>query len=99
MKPTSFVPTVGAISPEDVPLIPGLDAVISHWTGGARLAEEWFRELGSGWGTAGFVVRRGDDPLGFVVYAPGEYLPRAGEYPVGPLDESEIGRASCRERG
>ena len=89
MKPTSFVPTVGAISAGDVAGIPGLEAVISHWTGGARQAEEWFRELSSGWGTAGFVVRRGDDPLGFVVYAPKEHLPRAGAYPVGPLDEGD----------
>jgi len=88
MKPTSFVPTVGAISAADVAGIPGLEAVISHWTGGARQAEEWFRELSSGWGTTGFVVRRGDEPLGFVVYAPKEHLPRAGAYPVGPLDES-----------
>ena len=87
MKRTSFVPTVGVISPADVAGIPGLEAVISHWTGGEHPAEEWFRELSSGWGTAGFVVRRGDDPLGFVVYAPKEHLPRAGAYPVGPLDE------------
>ncbi len=87
MKPTAFVPTLGAISPGEAGEIPGLEAVISHWTGGARPAEEWFRELGSRWGTAGFVVRRGDDPLGFVVYAPKEHLPRAGAYPVGPLDE------------
>jgi hypothetical protein len=87
MKPTSFVPTVGAISSGDVSGIPGLEEVISHWTGGALQAEEWFRELGSSWGTAGFVVRRGDEPLGFVVYAPGEHLPGAGAYPVGPLDE------------
>src|SRR5215208_6637031 len=85
MKPTSFVPTVGEISAEVVGEIPGLDAVISHWTGGACSAEEWFRELNAGWGTSGFVVRRGDDALGFVVYGPGERLPRASAYPVGPL--------------
>ena len=104
MKPTAFVPTVGAISPADVAGIPGLEAVISHWTGGTRQAEEWFRELSSCWGTAGFVVRRGDDPLGFVVYAPNEHLPRAGAYPVGPLDEGAallayvVGDARTRRR-
>ncbi len=90
MKPTAFVPTVGAISPGEAARIPGLEAVISHWTGGAQGAEEWFRELSSCWGTAGFVVRRGDDPLGFVVYAPKEHLPGAGAYPVGPIDESAV---------
>jgi hypothetical protein len=90
MRPTSFVPTVGAISSGEVGEIPGLEAVISHWTEGTRSAEEWFRELDACWGTAGFVVRRGDDVLGFVVYAPGEHLPRAGRYPVGPLGEDAV---------
>ena len=90
MKPTSFVPTVGEISAEAVGGIPGLEAVISHWTEGACSAEEWFRELNAGWGTSGFVVRRGDDALGFVVYGPGEHLPRAAAYPVGPLGEDAV---------
>ena len=90
MKPTSFVPTVGAISAGDVAGIPGLEAVISHWTGGARQAEEWFRELSSGWGTAGFVVRRGVEVQGFVFYGPPERLARAARYPVGPLDEEAV---------
>jgi hypothetical protein len=87
MRPTSFVPTVGAISPGEVGEVPGLEAVVSHWTDGTRSAEEWFRELNACWGTAGLVVRRGEDALGFVVYGPNEHLPRAGEYPVGPLGE------------
>ena len=90
MRPTSFVATVGAISPGEVGGVPGLEAVVSHWTGGTRSAEEWFREVNACWGTAGFVVRRGDDVLGFVVYAPGEHLPHAGAYPVGPLDEDAV---------
>ncbi len=87
MRPTSLVPTVGAISPGEVSEIPGLEAVISYWTDGTRSAEEWFRELNACWGTAGLVVRRGEDALGFVVYGPNEHLPRAGAYPVGPLGE------------
>ncbi len=90
MRPTSFVPTVAAIPPEEAGGVPGLGAVISHWTGGTRSPEEWFRELGACWGTVGFVAHRGDDVLGFVVYAPAEHLPRAGTYPVGPLDESAV---------
>ncbi|MFL6059088.1 MAG: hypothetical protein ACJ732_09305 [Rubrobacteraceae bacterium] len=90
MKPKSFVPTVGEISAEAVGEIPGLEAVISHWTEGACSAEEWFRELNAGWGTSGFVVRRGGDALGFVVYGPREKLPRAATYPVGPLGEDAV---------
>jgi hypothetical protein len=90
MKPTSFVPTVAAISPGEGGEIPGLEAAISHWTEGSRSAEEWFRESNARWGTAGFVVRRGDDSLGFVVYGPKGYLPRAGAYPVGPLHEDAV---------
>ncbi|MCA1687292.1 MAG: hypothetical protein LC714_01525 [Actinobacteria bacterium] len=90
MKPTSFVPTVGEISPGEVGDVPGLEAAISHWTEGERSAGEWFRELNACWGTAGFVVRRGDDSLGFVVYAPHEHLSRAAAYPVGPLGEDAV---------
>ena len=90
MKPTAFVPTVGAISPGEAAGIPELEAVISHWTGGARSAEEWFREVGSCWGTAGFVVRRGVEVQGFVFYGPPERLARAARYPVGPLDEEAV---------
>jgi len=88
VKPTSFVPTVAAISPEDAAEIPDLEAVISHWTERACSAEDWFREVIAGWGTAGFVVRRGDEALGLVVYGPNDRLPRAGAYPLGPLSES-----------
>lgn len=90
MKPTSFVPTVEAISPEGVGEVPGLEAVISHWTEGTCSAEEWFHALDARWGTAGFVARRGEDALGFVVYGPRGHLPRAAAYPVGPLDEDAV---------
>ena len=90
MKPTSFVPAITAISPEGAGEIPGLEAAISHWTEGACSAEEWFREVSAGWGTAGFVVRRGGDASGFVVYGPPDRLPRAGTYPVGPIDDDAV---------
>lgn len=87
MKPTSFVPMVAPISPEDAGEVPGLEGVISYWTGGTYSAKEWFKELEDSWGTAGFVVRRGEEVQGFVVYGPPERLVRAVRYPVGPLDE------------
>jgi hypothetical protein len=90
MRPTSFVATVAAISPEESGVVPGLETVVAHWTEGARSPEEWFREVDARWGTAGFVVHRGEEVLGFVVYAPAEHLPRAGTYPVGPLDEDAV---------
>ena len=70
--------------------MPGLEAAISHWTEGTRSAEEWFGELGACWGTAGFVLRRGENALGFDIYGPNKYLPRAGAYPVGPLSEDAV---------
>lgn len=90
MKPASFVPLVSVISREEAGAVPGIEAAISHWTEGTRSAEEWFRELEDNWGTAGFVARRGGDVSGFVVYAPHAYLPRAGRYPVGPLDADAV---------
>jgi hypothetical protein len=90
MRPASFVPTVAAISPEEARWVPGLEVVISHWVPGTRSSEEWFREVAACWGTAGFVAHRGDDVLGFIVYAPCEHLPHAKTYPVGPLDEGAV---------
>ncbi len=87
MKPVRFAPVVAEISAGDTDDIPGLKAVISHWTEGERSANAWFEKLSEVWGTAGFVMRRGDSVLGFLVYGPPEYLPHAGRYPVGPLSE------------
>jgi hypothetical protein len=87
VKPASFVPQVAAISPGEAARVPGLEETISYWTEATRSSEEWFRELSERWGTGGFVVRRGEETLGFVVYGPSEHLPRAGRYPLGPLDE------------
>lgn len=90
MKRASFVPLVSAISPDEAGEVPGLEESVSHWTEGARSAGEWFREVEEDWGTAGFVVRRGEDVLGFVLYAPCGRLPRAGRYPLGPLEEDAV---------
>jgi hypothetical protein len=90
MKPTSFVPMVGEISAEDASEVPGLQAVISYWTGDRYSAEEWFRELNDLWGTAGFAVRRGGEVQGFVVYGPSERLARAARYPLGPIDDEAV---------
>ena len=90
MKPKSFVPTIGEISAEAVGEIAGLEAVISHWTEGACSAEECGRAGAPLEPGPGFVVRRGDDALGFVVYGPEEHLPRAAAYPVGPLGEDAV---------
>jgi len=90
MKPTSFVPMIGEISAEDAREVPGLEAVISHWSDDEYSAEEWFHELNATWGTAGFVVRRGGEVQGFVVYGPPERLARAARYPLGPIDEEAV---------
>ena len=90
MKPASFVPVIGTISPDEAGEVPGLEETISYWTEGTRSAEEWFRELDGHWGTAGFVVRRGEETMGFVVYGQREHLPRAGRFPLGPLDEEAV---------
>lgn len=82
-----FIPTVAEISAAEAGEVPGLEAVVSHWTEGAVSAGEWYAEVSEEWGTAGFAVRRGEDVLGFAIYGPSEYLPRAGRYPVGPVSE------------
>ena len=90
MRPTSFVPMIAEISAEDASEVPGLEIVISYWTGDGYSAEDWFRELNGLWGTAGFAVRRGAEVQGFVVYGPPERLARAARYPLGPIDEDAV---------
>jgi hypothetical protein len=87
MRPIPFIPAVTEISAGGAGGIKGLEAVISYWTEGACSAEEWFDEVLTSWGPAGFVMRRGEEDLGFAVYGPQGYLPHAGRYPVGPLRE------------
>ena len=87
VRPVPFIPTVEGICARDVSGIRGLEATISYWTEGAYSAEEWFAEVSASWGPPGLVMRRGEEVLGFAVYGPPEYLPRAGRYPVGPLGE------------
>jgi hypothetical protein len=87
MRPIPFIPTVAEISAEEAGGIRGLEAVVSYWTEGAYSAEEWFGEVSASWGPAGFVLRRGEEVLGFAVYGPPEYLPRSCRFPVGPLGE------------
>ena len=82
-----FIPTLLEITAEEAGGIQGLEAVISHWAESAWSAEGWFEEVARSWGPAGFVMRRGEQVLGYAVYGPQRYLPRAGRYPVGPLDE------------
>lgn len=90
MKAASFVPVIGAITPDAVDEVPGLAEAVSFWTQG-RPAAEWFREMEECWGTAGFAVRRGDEVQGFVVYGPPERFPRVKGYPVGPFaDEAAM---------
>ena len=88
MRPLPFVTSVSEIRPAEAGEIPGIEAVVSYWTEGEYAsAEEWFAEVTSSCGTAGFVVRRGEEVLGYAVYGPKACLPRAGRYPVGPLGE------------
>ena len=89
MKVASFVPVIGPITPDAVDGVPGLVEAVSLWTQG-RPAAEWFREMEECWGTAGFVVRRGDEVQGFVFYGPLERFPHARGYPVGPLADEGV---------
>lgn len=92
LKAPSFVPTVAEISPSDTGRIAGLEATILHWTGDSSegSAPERIREIRDDFGSAGLLVERGDDVLGFLVYGPKAHFPRADEYPVGPLDDDAV---------
>src|SRR5215211_7528018 len=78
MRPIPFIPAVTEISAGEAGGIKDLEAVISYWTEGACSAKEWFDEVLTSWGPAGFVMRRGEEDLGFAVYGPQGYLPHGG---------------------
>lgn len=85
VKLKSLVPAITRISPEEADEIPGFAETVAYWTGEDRPAEEWFREVEERWGAPGLVMRRGEEVLGYAVYAPAEHLPRALRFPVGPV--------------
>jgi hypothetical protein len=90
LKLRGLVPAVTAIQPAESEEIPGLPETVAYWAGGDRPAEEWFRGVEERWGPPGLVMRRGPDILGYAVYAPAEHLPRAVEFPVGPVSREAV---------
>ncbi len=81
----SFVPTIERISADEVHNIPGLEALIEYWAESPESPEAWFRKAEERWG-AGLAMRRSGEVLGFTLYGPPEYLPRARRCSVGTLD-------------
>lgn len=86
----SFTPTVSQITAEDADRVPGFRGVLSYWTGEGRASDRWFEEVEAAWGAPGLVLRRGGEPLGYVLYAPVRYLPRSARYPLGPLGSDTV---------
>lgn len=85
-----FIPSVSEITPSEAKEIPGLAGTMAHWTEGLFTPGSWFEEVRESWGSAGLVMYRGDEVLGFAVYGPVEYLPRSERYPVAPISEGAV---------
>ncbi|MGI8649655.1 MAG: hypothetical protein ACR2KW_04640 [Rubrobacter sp.] len=81
LRRPSFVPNLQEIMPEDVSRLPGFEEAIRYWTGREVSAREWVGEVRREWGSCGFCLCRGDEVLGFLVYAPRGYLPQFAWYP------------------
>lgn len=77
VKHMSFVATVGEILPEEANEVPELAEAISYWSEDTCPPDEWLRWIRDSWGAAGFAMRRGEEVLGFVVFGPVGFLPRA----------------------
>lgn len=90
MNLRNFVPAVTEIPASEADGIPGLPKTVAYWTEENRPPAEWFREVEEHWGSPGLVMRRGPEILGYAVYAPVEYLPRALRCPVGPVSQDAI---------
>ena len=81
----SFVPTIEKISAGDAGEIPALKGLIRYWADDPSSPEDWLREAGERWG-CGLAMRRNGELLGFAIYVPSEYLPRASRCSVGHMD-------------
>ncbi len=89
MKLRPFIPAVTEIPASEAGEIPGLAGALSYWSGYSD-AGEWFREVEDHWGSPGLVMRRGSETLGYALYAPVEYLPRALYLPTGPVSRDAV---------
>lgn len=85
-----FIPAVTEIPAAEAEFVRGLPEAVRYWAEDERPAGEWFREVEERWGTPGLVMRRGSETLGYVLYAPVEYLPRAFESPAGPVSPDAV---------
>lgn len=56
----------------------------------AELLGQWFRDVNSQWGECGRVALEDGEVLGFVKYAPPEYLPQSRHFRAGPVDDEAI---------
>lgn len=90
MNLRNFVPAAMEITASEADEVPGLPETVAYWTGEDRPAGEWFRDVEDHWGAPGLVVRRGPETLGYAVYAPVEFLPRALRCPVGPVSRDAV---------
>lgn len=90
MKLRNFVPAAIEIPASEADDVPGLPEAVAYWAGEDLPASDWFREVEEHWGSPGLVMRRGPEILGYAVYAPVEYLPRALRCPVGPVSQDAV---------
>lgn len=90
MRLRNFVPAAMEIPAPKADEVPGLPETVAYWTGEERPAGEWFRVVEERWGAPGLVMRQGSEVLGYAVYAPVEYLPRALRCPAGPVSRDAV---------
>jgi GNAT superfamily N-acetyltransferase len=50
----------------------------------------WIADVRDQWGDPGLVMYDGNEPLGFVKYAPARFFPRASKMPSGPPDDGAV---------
>lgn len=54
---------------------------------GPTVKLDWLDATRAEWGRCGVVARVDDVPIGYAIYAPPAYLPRAGAFPTAPASE------------
>lgn len=55
-----------------------------------RLKESWVSEVLREWGSCGRVVLQDDVPVGYLIYAPGSFVPGADAFPTAPVSPDAV---------
>ena len=78
---------IAALTSANLDDIPGPCGACRQWNPETRgVVDRLLRD----WGSCGFVVYEGKQPVGFTVFGPPSYFPKSGLFPAGPVSSDAL---------